>query len=99
METSTLAALDGTEANVEAVGKHQRLTRGEMRGDGIAVELGLFGIGRKDHDYVGPSGGLGGRVDGQTLFLRFRNGSTAGLQADPHGNAAVAKIQGMRVAL
>src|SRR4051812_14401297 len=91
--------LDGAKANIETVGKHQRLACGEMGRDGVAVELGLLGIGREDHDYVGPRGGFRGCVDGQAFLLRFGNGSTARLQSYAYGNTAIAKIQGMRVAL
>jgi len=50
------------------VREHQRLARGEMRGDGVAIELGLFRIWRKNHDYVGPGGGLAGRVTVKPSF-------------------------------
>ena len=50
--------LDGAEANVEAVREHQRLACCEMRLDLLAIELGLLGVGRENHDDVGPLGGF-----------------------------------------
>ncbi len=70
-----------------------------MGSDRIAIELGLLGVRRKNHDYVGPSRGFSRGVYGQAFFLRFGCGGAAWLQANTHGDAAVAKVQGMRVTL
>jgi hypothetical protein len=45
---------DALEADVEAVGEHQHLAGGEVRGDLGLVEAGLHVVGHEHHDDVGP---------------------------------------------
>ena len=59
METSTSAGgCDLPEVNVEAVGEHQRLARGQVRRDLALVQIALDMIGHQNHHGVGGLGGV-----------------------------------------
>ena len=91
--------LDGLEVDVEAVGEHQRLAAREVRRDGGGIERGLAGVGGHDHDDVGPGGGAVGRDDLEAVLLGLGARAAGFGQADLHGDAAVAQVEGVGVAL
>src|SRR6267378_3857013 len=64
-----------------------------------AIELGLLGIRGENHDDVGPGRGFGRSIDGQAFFLRLGYGGASLLKTDTNGDAAVAKIQRVSMAL
>ena len=67
--------------------------------DGLVIELGLLGVGRENHDHVGPGRRFRGRVHRQAFFFRLGARSAARLQSHADGNAAVAQIERVRVPL
>ncbi len=62
-------------------------------------DVGLRGVGRQQHDHVGPLGHLGRGVDGQALLLDLGPRLRAFLQADAHLDTGVAQAQRVRVPL
>ena len=70
-----------------------------MRLDLLAIELRLLGVGRENHDDVGPLGSLRGRVHGEAFFFGFGARGAAFWKADADADAAVAQIERVRVAL
>src|SRR5216684_3468286 len=91
--------LDGAETNVETVREHQCLARLEIWFDGIAIELGLFGIWNENHDDVGPGSSFRGGIDSQACLLRFGARGAPFVKANADGDAAIAQIERVRVAL
>src|ERR1051326_5101280 len=91
--------IDGAEANVETVSKHQRLARLKIWRNGFVIKFLLLGIGHEDHDDIGPCGGIRGRLDGETVFFRFGPRGARFRQTHADVAAAVAQIQRVRVAL
>src|SRR5215831_4791393 len=91
--------LDGAEANIKAVGEHQRFARFEVWRDGLDVKFFLFRIRRENHDDVSPCRGFGGRVDDKTVFFRLCSGGAAFWQADADIAAAIAQVQRVGMAL
>ncbi len=65
----------------------------------FSEDLGLRGVGREQHDDVGPLGDLGGSVDLEALLLDLGARLGALFQAHLHLHAGVAQAQRMRVAL
>ena len=91
--------LDGAEANVEAVCKHQRFARFEVWRDGFVVEFLLLGVRNENHDDVGPCGGLRRRLHGEAVFFSFGAGGAGFRQADANIATAVTEVEGMSVSL
>src|SRR6266705_411734 len=91
--------LDRTEADVEAVREHKSFARLEIRLDRIAIELGLFGFRGENNDDVGPGHGFRDSVDGQPFLLGFCARSAGFMETDADGDAAIAEIQRVRMAL
>src|ERR1035437_930145 len=90
---------DLSEANVEAVREHERLSSLQVRRDRLVVELLLARVGREDHDDVGALRGLVHAQHGQPLPSRLRGRFRRRVQSHHHGNAAVAQVQRVRVPL
>jgi len=58
---------DAIETNVETVSEEQRVAFGKIRSDLCVVHRLLLGVGKQDHDRVGPLGGVGNRHDRQAF--------------------------------
>ena len=61
--------LDQVEVDVEPVTEEQRVAVLQVGLDLVLEDVGLSGVGRKQHDDVGPLGDLGRGVDVQALLL------------------------------
>ena len=85
--------------DVEAVSEEQRITVLEIRLDVVFEDVGLRGVGRQQHDDVGPLGDLGGGVHVEALLGDLRPGLRALLQPDLHLDARIAQAQRVRMAL
>ena len=79
--------------------EEQRIAVLEVRLDVVFEDVGLRGVGRQQHDDVGPLGDLGGGVDLEALLGDLRPGLRAFLQPDLHLDARIAQAQRVRVAL
>ena len=90
---------DRAEMDIKAVGEHERLARGHMRGDLIVVEVGLYMIGDEDHDHVGRLGGVGRGEYLQAGGLGLGDALAAGGQADDDIDSGIAEVEGVGVAL
>ena len=73
--------------------EEQRVAGLEVGLDVVLEDLGLRGVGRQQHDDVGPLGDLGRSVDLQTLLGDLLPRLGALLQAHLHLNAGVAQAQ------
>ncbi len=90
---------DETEVDVEAVAEEQRVAVLQVGLDVVGEDRRLGGVGREDHDDVGPLGDLGGGADGETGFLGLGPRLRALLQTDANVDARVAQAQRVRVSL
>ncbi|MEZ4768545.1 MAG: hypothetical protein R2844_08975 [Caldilineales bacterium] len=90
---------DLAEANVEAVGEHQRLAGRQVRLDAGLVDARLGLVGDDDHDDVGLGSRLVHRLDGQAGCFRLGPALGVGIETDPHIDAAVAQVERVGVAL
>src|SRR5208283_4556392 len=91
--------LDGPEANVKAVGEHQRLARLQVGLDIAVIDLRLLGVGREDHDGVGPRRRIAHREHLQPGSLGAFPRTAARLQPDTDINTTVTQVQRVRMAL
>ena len=85
--------------DVEAVTEEQRVAVLQIGLDVVLEDLSLRGVGRQQHDDVGPLGDLGGCVHVEPLFGDLRPGLRSLLEADLHLHAGVAQAQRVGVAL
>ncbi len=79
--------------DVESVTEEQRVAVLQVGLDVVFENVGLRGVGRQQHDHVGPLGHLGWGVDGQALLLDLGPRLRALLQPDPHLDSGVAQAQ------
>ena len=86
-------------ANVEPVSKHQHFAGGKTWRDLFFVYGRLCGIGREQHDDVGPCGGIGIGFHRKARADRFLPRLALRMQPNTDGAAAVPQIQGVCVAL
>jgi hypothetical protein len=98
-DVDTCGRLDRLKANIEAVGKHERLTCAEVRLNLGCEDGGRGGIGHQHHDDIGPTGCVGNRHDGHAIGFGFPPVLTALAQTDAHVHATVAEIECMRMPL
>ena len=91
--------LDQIEVDVEPVPEEQRIAILQVGFDLVLEDVGLRGVGRQQHDHVGPLGHLGRRVDGQALLLDLCPRLRALFQPDPHLDSGVTQAQRVRVPL
>ena len=94
-----LGRLDGAETDIEPVGKHEHLAGRQVRGDIVAIDLGLGGVRSEQHDHIRPlrrRGDIGHRKTGVGHLLA----RLAGWQ-QPYADldATVFQVQGMSVPL
>ena len=90
---------DGSETNVEAVRKHQRLSGLQIRRNRFFVKFLLLRVRCENHDHVGPRGRFARRVDDKAVFLRLGAGGATCRQTNANIAAAIAQIQRVRVSL
>ena len=79
--------------------EHQRGAVLEVGAHVVLVDDGLRLVGHEHHDDVGALGGLGGAEHLEAGLLGARRVGRARHVADDHGDAAVAQVLGVRVAL
>ena len=91
--------LDVAEPDVEAVPEGERLAGGQVRLDGLGVDVPLHVVRGQDHDHVGLGRRLGRRDHPQALVGGLHPGLRALGQPDPDVDARVAQAQRVRVPL
>ncbi len=87
------------EANVEAVGEHDRVARLEVGLDFVMIDLPLDGVGQQDHDHVGLGSRVGHAEDAQAIRFGLGLAPGAFMQAHAHVGAGVAQVERVGVAL
>ncbi len=91
---------DEVVVHVEAVAEHDMLASAQMRFDLVCIEHGLLFVRDKDHQHVGPLGGLGGRDHFKALGFCFGAAGRPLIEANLQLlHAAVAHVQNVGVAL
>ncbi len=91
--------LDQVEMDVEAVTEEQRVAVLQIGLDVVLEDLSLGGVGRQQHDDVGPLGHLGRCVHVEPLLGDLRTGLRSVFEADLHLHAGVAQAERVGVAL
>ena len=91
--------LDGPEANVEAVGEHQRLARLQVGLNVAVIDLRLFRVVNQNHDRIGPGGGVAHGEDLQASGFGPFFRAAALVQTNANVHSAVAQVQRMGMAL
>ena len=89
---------DGPEANIEAVGEHQRFSLGQARLD-LLVDGGSGLVRNKDHDRVGPLRGIGNGEDFQPRGPGFFSALGTFTKADLYRDTRVLQVKRVRVTL
>jgi hypothetical protein len=82
--------LDHAKADVEAVGKHQRVARLEVGRDILLVDFALDRVGQRHHDHVSFGAGFGGAQHAQPVAFGLRPALAARVETDAHIHTAVA---------
>ena len=81
------------------MGKGQSVALHQVGGDILLVDIGLHLVVDEHHDDVGPLGGLGHGLDGETGLLGVGPVLGALPQADAHVAAGVLQVEGVGMAL
>src|SRR5438445_512086 len=81
-DVHAFGSFDGFEVDAEAVGEHQRLAGGEVRGNFTLVERSLDVIRYQDHHDVGGFGGFGGIEHREAGGFGFGAAFAGGGEAD-----------------
>ena len=99
-DVDVLGRLDQAEMDVQAMREGEGGTRLHPARDIVVVDRRLMLVGRKDHQYVGPFGGLGigHHLEASALSLLARGRAFAERDRDVV-HPAVAQVLGMGVAL